>query len=220
MSNVETHNTYSVVRDPQGRWILAVCDSADGLPTGDIPDGALAYDISSRLFLAYDAATVSWGSISVTLGQTTVSTLTSAGALSGLINGLSTADNIVRTVRKQFTVAQVNAAGGTALVAGIAGQQIQPIYAAMIAIGGAVTQATTIDIIVQTSGTKPFQGLQANLTENAVADDLASGLAPLAAGLSFTPQTAGKGVLISKTGADEATATHVDVIFVYTLIAS
>lgn len=67
--SISTLPNYSVLRDEQGRWFLAVCDTVDDLPISEVPDGALAYDISSRLLAVYDAASRSWGSADLTLGQ-------------------------------------------------------------------------------------------------------------------------------------------------------
>jgi hypothetical protein len=124
---------------------------------------------------------------------------------------------LVVTVRKRFTIAEINA--GADLVSAASGYKIRMVDAAMIAVGGAVTGATTVDILATLAGAsrKLMASAVANLTQSALLRAGGTGGALLADGASHTPNDIGTKITVGKTGASAATATHVDVIFLYVL---
>lgn len=123
----------------------------------------------------------------------------------------------VRNVRTRFTVAQVNA--GATLVPAITGQKIRMVAAKAIAVGGAATAVTTVDILATqaTASVKLAAFAQASLTQSAVLTAGGSGAAVLADGASFVANDIGTAITVGKTGSNVATATHVDVIFDYVI---
>lgn len=122
----------------------------------------------------------------------------------------------VRNVRLRATIAQVNA--GIALVAGVTGYKIRLTGATAIAIGGAVTSVTTVDILgTQSSAVKLVAFGVAALTENTVVRDGNTGGVVLAGGVSYVANDSGIGLTVDITGSDITVATHVDVNVNYVL---
>lgn len=118
------------------------------------------------------------------------------------------------TIRKRFSVAQVNA--GATLLPAIAGAKYRMVAASAIAIGGAAATVTTVDILSTLSSSRKLVAFaQASLTQSTVLKDGASGAAVLADGASYTANDAGAAVTVGKTGADVATATSIDFSFTY-----
>lgn len=131
------------------------------------------------------------------------------------LNGTSIAGELL-TVRKRFTIAQVNA--GATIVPALPGVKIRMVDAMAIAVGGAAGAVTTVDIIgTLTSSRKLVAFAQASLLQSAVLRAGGTGADVLADGASFTANDAGTAITIGKTGADVTTATHIDVQFTYTL---
>jgi hypothetical protein len=133
-------------------------------------------------------------------------------------NGVNYEAGKVYTARLAATIAQVNA--GATLVAAVPGYKIRLIAASEIAVGGAATGATTVDILgtQATSSVKLLAVAVAGLTENALVRDDHANSAILAAGASFVDNDANTALTVAKTGSNVATATHVHFAVTYTLV--
>lgn len=120
--------------------------------------------------------------------------------------------------RQRFTVAQINA--GADLLPAVQGYKYRVVDMAMIAIGGAVTTATTVDILATqaAASVKLMASAIANLTQNALLRAGATGGSILAAGASFVENDTNTKITVGKTGAGAAGATHVDVLISYVLV--
>lgn len=127
----------------------------------------------------------------------------------------SGADGIVYTLRRRFTIAEVNA--GVELAPAIKGYEYQLVRALMISVGGAATSNTSIEI-TGTQGGSPVDlasFAQADLVEDAVLGEADATF--LAAGASFVENDPGTSLDVANTGAAITVATHIDVIVQYTL---
>lgn len=144
---------------------------------------------------------------SITLESGSSMTVESGGALYDA--------GAVRNVRVRATAAQVNASGGYAVLAGVTGKKVRMVDCKMIAIGGAASGATGVQVKCGT--TVLVDAKAAALTQSTVCRAGDSNVNVLADGASFVAQTAGDGVTVVKDGSNLATATHVDVIFDYVL---
>jgi hypothetical protein len=122
-------------------------------------------------------------------------------------------------LRQRVTLAQVNA--GLTLLPAIAGLRYRVVDAAFIAIGGAVTGATTIDLLgtQATVSVKLLAAAVAGLTQSTVLRAGATNAAVLADGASFVANDTNTAISINKTGSNMATATHVDVLLTYEISA-
>lgn len=127
---------------------------------------------------------------------------------------------VPRIFRGRFTAAQVNA--GATVIAAVPGYKIQLQDAAMIAIGGNAAAATTIDLLgtQSSSSVKLVANAVAGLTQNTLLRAGATNSAILAAGASFVDNDTNTALTISKTGSDMTTATHIDVLITYELVAA
>jgi hypothetical protein len=127
--------------------------------------------------------------------------------------------NGVNQLRTRLTTAQVNA-GGT-LVAAVPGFQIQMVDCAMIAVGGAATSSTSINL----AGTQASSTVQlianavAGLTQSTVLRAGAANSAVLADGASFAPNDVNTAITYAKVGSNLTVATAIDVLFSYRLVA-
>jgi predicted RecA/RadA family phage recombinase len=122
----------------------------------------------------------------------------------------------LRTVRKRFSVAQVNA--GATLVPATPGQKIRMVDASAIAVGGAASAVTTVDILATlTTSRKLVAFAQASLTQSTLLRAGATGGAILADGASFTANDVNTAVTVGITGSSVATATSIDISFTYAL---
>lgn len=123
----------------------------------------------------------------------------------------------IRNVRSRFTIAQVNA--GATLIPAVKGQKIRLVSCKGIAVGGAATGVTTVDVLATqaAASVKLVAFAQASLTRSTVLEAGASGAAVLADGASFVANDIDTGITVGKTGADVATATHIDVIADYVI---
>lgn len=161
-------------------------------------------------------------SIDSTLGLPigTVALAALTGDTEGVVklNGQSLAGRM-HTVRKRFTIAQVNA--GATLVPALPGLKIRMVDVMAIAVGGAAGAVTTVDVLATqaTAGVKLAAFAQASLTQNTVLRPGVAGTAVLAGGASFVANDAGTAIAVGKTGADVTTATHIDILFTYALEA-
>ena len=121
------------------------------------------------------------------------------------------------TVQVRLTAAEVDA--GEIVIPEVAGYRVALLDWKAVARGGAVTAATGI-IIRDTNGTPVVVATiaAAGLTENNVVTPSTATHVANGAGSCGALLTAGKGVRVITNGDPIATATHVDVIFVYQLV--
>ena len=92
---------------------------------------------------------------------------------------------------------------------------------ALISIGGAAATATTVDILAtQTTAVKLLAAAVAGLTQNTLLRAGATNATILADGASFVANDVNTAITIGKTGSNVATATHIDVLLTYKMIAS
>jgi predicted RecA/RadA family phage recombinase len=126
-------------------------------------------------------------------------------------------DGVVHHVRTRFTIAQINA--GANLLPAVPGAKYRLVDAALIAVGGAVGAATTVDILATqgASSVKLLAAAVAGLTQNTLLRAGATNAAILAAGASFVANDANTAISVAKTGDPATTATHVDVLASYVL---
>jgi predicted RecA/RadA family phage recombinase len=141
-----------------------------------------------------------------TTGKVKIGFAAAAAAASGAAGALH--------IRKRFTTAEVNA--GATILPAVAGIKYRMLDAIMIAIGGAATTVTTVDIIgTLSSARKLLAGAAANLTQSALLRPGATGGTVLADGASFTQNDVNTAVTIGITGSAMTVATHIDVLLFY-----
>jgi len=89
----------------------------------------------------------------------------------------------------------------------------------MIAVGGAASGATTVDILatLAAGSRKLLASAIAGLTQSALLRAGAANAALLADGASHTANDANTAITVNKTGGALATSTHVDVLFWYVI---
>lgn len=118
-------------------------------------------------------------------------------------------------LRRRVTIAEINA--GLVLLTARANRKLRLIDAKLIAIGGAVGGATTVDILgTQAAGSVKLLAVAiAALTQSAVVRAGAANATVLADGASFVANDVNTAISIGKTGGDATTATHVDVSLSY-----
>ncbi len=122
----------------------------------------------------------------------------------------------VHTIRTRFTVAQVNA--GATLLPAITGVKYRMVDAFAIAVGGAVTTVTTVDILATLSSSRKLVAFgQAALTQSALVRAGATGGTILADGASFTANDISTAVTVGITGSAITVATHIDFHFTYSI---
>ena len=138
----------------------------------------------------------------------------------GVVVGHVGKGNVPVTLRTRKTIAAVNA--GVELLPAIPGMKWRMIDAAMIAVGGAVTPVTTIDILATqaTSSVKLVAGAQASMTQSAVLHAGASGAAVLADGASFAANDANTAITANITGSAATVVTDIDFILTFALDAA
>jgi len=132
------------------------------------------------------------------------------------LNGVSVnAVQSLYVVRRRCTVAEINS--GVELLPAIAGRKYSVIDMTMIAYGGAVGTATTVDVLAtQAAGSvKLMASAVAALTQSAVLRAGASNADVLADGASYVANDAGTAITVGKTGGAADTATGVDVFVTY-----
>lgn len=120
-------------------------------------------------------------------------------------------------VRARVTAADVNA--GATILPALSGYRYRMVDCVLVAIGGAASGATTVDILATLSSAsrKLVAAAVAGLTQSAVARAGAANIAVLADGASFTANDANTAITIGKTGSNLATATHIDVLLTYVI---
>lgn len=127
---------------------------------------------------------------------------------------------IARTLRTRVTTAQVNA--GLVLLPALPGVRWRLIDAWLIAIGGAASGATTVDLIGTASAAtvKLLAAAVAGLTQSTILRAGAANATVLADGASFVQMDANTAVSASKTGGSLATSTNIDYFIEYTADAA
>jgi len=131
------------------------------------------------------------------------------------LNGTSLSGRLIEQ-RFRRTITQVNA--GTTLVPAIPGIKIRLVEASAIAIGGAVTSVTTVDILgTLTSSRKLVAFAQASLTQSTQLKSGGTGAAILADGASFTANDANTAITANITGSAITVATNIDFDLKYAL---
>ena len=117
------------------------------------------------------------------------------------------------TLRVRTLIATINA-GATVILPGFAGYKWRLLDVIMIAVGGATTNVTTVDILGVQSGSSVKLAAfgQAALTQSTVLRPGIAGCTVLADGASFVACDLGQGISLSKTGAGIGGATNIDVI--------
>jgi hypothetical protein len=123
-----------------------------------------------------------------------------------------------RTLRTRVTLAQLNA--GITLLPAVPGFIYSLIDAALIAVGGAATTGTSVNIIGTRAGS-PVQLLAvaiAALTQSAVVRAGAANAVVLADGASFTPLDVNTGITCITVGSAMTVMTNIDVTLEYTLV--
>jgi len=118
-------------------------------------------------------------------------------------------------IRKRFTIAQVNA--GVELLPAVPGIAYRMVNASMIAIGGAVTTVTTVDILAtQAAGSVKLSAFaQASLTQSAELRAGDTGSTILADGASYAVNDVNTAITVGITGSAITVATNIDVILEY-----
>lgn len=127
----------------------------------------------------------------------------------------STRTGMAVTVRKRFTIAQVNA--GAEIVPAVSGQAHRLVDVTAVAYGGAVGATTTVDVLgtQAAASVKLAAFAQASLAQSTALRPGVAGTAILADGASYAPCDGNTAITISKTGSDLTTATGVDVVLTY-----
>jgi hypothetical protein len=143
-------------------------------------------------------------------GDTLVVDVTNGGKVAG--------GAIVHFLRKRVTAAEVNAGLSLVSAPGL-GYALRLVDVSLIAIGGAASGATTVDVLatLATASRKLLAAAIAGLTQSAVLRAGAANAAVLADGASYTANDENTALTIGKTGASLATATHVDVLLAYVI---
>lgn len=143
------------------------------------------------------------------IGTVATAALTGDTTCSVRLHGLSLAGRMM-TIRKRLTIAQVNA--GFTLLNALPGMKYRIVDALAIAVGGAVTTVTTVDLKTTqaTVVVKSVSFTQAALTQSAVVRAGGAGGTVLADGASFAQNDVNTPVLVGITGAAITVATNVD----------
>lgn len=115
----------------------------------------------------------------------------------------------VLNIRRRLAVAAVNA--GATLLPAITGMKWRMIAATAIAVGGAATSVTTVDILGTVSTPRKLVAFaQASLTQSTVLKDGGAGAAVLADGASYTANDVSTAITVGVTGSAITVATSID----------
>ena len=124
---------------------------------------------------------------------------------------------VTKTQRTRATTAQVNA--GLILLPAIPGVKWRIVDVSLIAIGGAATTNTSVDLLGTKSAaaSRPLVAAVAALTQNTLLRAGATNAVILAGGASFTAHDANTAISITKQsgGSSMTVATHIDVQLTY-----
>lgn len=131
------------------------------------------------------------------------------------INNVLVEFGVCKSLRLRLTIAQVNA--GADLLAALPTVRWRLFDAAMIAIGGAVTSNTSVNISGLVSGvaTQLAVGAQASLTQSTLLRIGSAGMTIIANGASFTQQDVNAAMRATNVGSAITVATHVDFLIHY-----
>lgn len=178
--------------------------------TGEVwTEGAPAYWDVANARASFDS------SVGQQIGAITAAALT--GDTTGVVrlNEASLSGGVL-PLRKRLTIAAINA--GATLLPAIPGVKYRLIDAFAIAVGGAVTSVTTVDVLgTLTTSRKLVAFGQAALTQSALVRAGSAGGAILADGASFTANDAGAAVTANITGSAITVATNVDFTLLYAI---
>jgi hypothetical protein len=135
----------------------------------------------------------------------------------GLSSSARVSGYTLRTVRRRCTIAEINA--GVTVLAAVDNVKYRLRAASAIAIGGAASGLTTLDILgtQSASAVKLVAFAQASLTQNTELKSGGSGATILAGGVSYVANDENTAITVGKTGSDIATATHVDILMDYSI---
>lgn len=127
--------------------------------------------------------------------------------------------NVGGSYTSRFRVATADVNTGLTLLAALVGYKYRLLDAFAIAIGGAASAVTTVDILAtQAAGSvKLVAFAQASLTQSTQLRAGASGAAILPDGASYAVNDVNTAITIGKTGSSLATATNIDVVLTYTI---
>lgn len=136
-------------------------------------------------------------------------------AAGGLMAGVAGSGAPHMQLRTRLTVAAINA--GATLLAAVPGYAYRVTDAKAIAVGGAVTAVTTIDVkgTVSAGAVILVSFTQASLTQSTVVRAGATGGTLLANGASFVAMDPNTAITVIKAGSDITVATHVDFLLDY-----
>ena len=178
-------------------------------------EGALAEGQPAFWDVANARTTVD-SSLGIPIGTHAASALTGDTTSRVRLTGVSVAGRML-TIRKRFTIAQINA--GATLLPAIPGASYRMVDSFAIAIGGAVTTVTTVDVnaLLATVSRKLVSFTQASLTQSTMVRAGGAGGTILADGASFTKNDINTAVTVLKNGADITVATHVDFHLTYAI---
>ena len=159
-------------------------------------------------------------------GDVTGNTSGSAGTVTGaittaidaaLINGQVVGDSLIRSLRVRHTVAELNS--GQVLLAALPGFKYRLIDYKVIAVGGAMVTASSLEIEGNQSGVVDLVSIAAAaLTENATNTDPLANNTVLAGGATYVANDANTAIGLSASGTAD-TMTHVDILLTYTVEA-
>lgn len=135
------------------------------------------------------------------------------------VNGVLVLPGVERHLRKRFAVADLitTATAANELLPALPGFGYRIVDAALIAVGGAVTTATSVDILGTKAGSasRALVAAVAALTQNTLLRIGASNAVILAAGASFTKHDNNTALNLVRAGSAITVATHVDALITY-----
>lgn len=168
------------------------------------------YDASKNVIYAID--TVNGG---VTFTDAVTASAGVIGDITGDLTGQVVHNDNVRSKRVRVSLGELNA--GHTLLPAVAGYGYRILDFTMIAVGGGLGTATSIEIEGDQSGAVDlFSVAAAQLTQSAVNKPDGAGTTVLADGASFAVCSDNTAITISATGTAD-TLSNVDVILTYTL---
>lgn len=144
---------------------------------------------------------------------TTTKSRWSSGSL--LFSNVAGAPSPVYNIRRRATLAEVNA--GFTLLSAVPGVAYRMVQASIIAVGGAATAGTSVDIGGTSSSARLLVVFaQASMTQSTELRAGDTGSTILADGASFTVNDANTAITVAAVGTF-TTATHFDIIFEYAM---
>lgn len=202
-----------------GMFVVATNTVAVGLPFEGLTEGMFTLTKLAGEGALVEGQPVYWDvantrcsidhAVGLPIGSVAAAALTGDTTCSVRLHGLSLVGRPL-TLRKRLTIAQVNA--GATLVPAYPGLKPRLVDSLVIAVGGAVTSTTTVDILATLSAAsrKLVAHAQASLTQSAVLRAGGAGAAVLADGASFTQNDVNTAITAGVTGAAITVATNID----------